>query len=120
VKKPKATNPELTELSRYLRKQSTENNAKIWKTIATLLTKTKRNRVAVNLSRLNRNTQKNEVAVVPGKVLSAGEIDHPLTITAFAFSQKAREKILAAHGKCLSFTDLIKKNPKGSNVKIIR
>ncbi len=120
MKKTKATNPELKELSRFLRKQSTENNAKIWKTIATLLTKTKRNRVAVNLSRLNRHTQKNEVAVVPGKVLSTGEIDHPLTVTAFAFSQKARDKITAANGKCLSFTDLIKKNPKGSNIKIIR
>jgi large subunit ribosomal protein L18e len=46
-------------------------------------------------------------------------LSHPVTIAAFAFSARAREKIAAARGKCLSFFDLIKKNPKGSNVKII-
>jgi ribosomal protein L18E len=40
-------------------------------------------------------------------------------VAAFAFSEKAKEKIKATRGKCLSFFDLIKKNPKGSNVKII-
>lgn len=73
----------------------------------------------MNLSSLDRYTQKNETAVVPGKVLGAGKINHPITVAAFAFSEKAEEKIKAAKGKCLSFFDLVKKNPKGSNVKII-
>jgi len=119
VKKAKTTNPELVELVRFLRKQGTENNAEIWRDIAERLAKPRRNRLAVNVSRLNRYTQKNETVVVPGKVLSAGEISHPITVTAFAFSEKAKEKINAAHGKCLSFSDLAKKNPKGSNVKIV-
>jgi ribosomal protein L18E len=38
---------------------------------------------------------------------------------AFAFSEKAKEKLKAAKGKSLSFSDIVKKNPKGSNVKII-
>jgi len=59
------------------------------------------------------------MVVVPGKVLGAGEINHPVIVAAFSFSEKAKEKIKAAKGKCLSFIDLIKKNPKGSNVKII-
>jgi ribosomal protein L18E len=40
-------------------------------------------------------------------------------VGAFAFSGKAKEKIKARRGKCVSFFDLAKKNPKGSNVKII-
>jgi large subunit ribosomal protein L18e len=52
-------------------------------------------------------------------VLGAGEIEHAVTVAAFAFSGKAKEKIIAARGKCLSFSDLIKKKPNGSNVKII-
>ena len=59
------------------------------------------------------------MVVVPGKVLGAGEMSHPVTVAAFAFSGKAKEKIKARRGKCLSFFDLIKKNPKGSKVRII-
>jgi len=119
LKKVKATNPELIETIRLLKKQSRESKAKIWKSIAELLAKSRRKRIAVNLSRLNRYTEKNETVVVPGKVLGAGEIDHPITVAAFVFSQKAMEKIRKARGKCLSIIELVKKNPKGSKVKII-
>jgi large subunit ribosomal protein L18e len=119
LRKVKATNPELLQTVRFLRKQSKENEAEIWKRIAELLAKPRRKRIAVNISRLNRYTEKNEIVVVPGKVLGAGEIDHPITVAAFAFSQKAREKIRKARGKCLSIIELVKKNPKGSKVKII-
>ncbi len=57
--------------------------------------------------------------MVPGKVLGAGKIDHPINVAAFAFSDQARLKILKAKGKCLSILELMKKNPKGANVKII-
>ncbi|NWF87154.1 50S ribosomal protein L18e [Candidatus Bathyarchaeota archaeon] len=119
MRKAKATNPELLDLIHFLKKQSKENKAEIWRDIAERLAKPRRKRVAVNLSRLNRYTQKNEMVVVPGKVLGAGEINHPITVTAFALSGKAKEKIKAAKGKHLSFSELIKKNPKGSNIKII-
>ncbi|MEM4704879.1 MAG: 50S ribosomal protein L18e [Candidatus Bathyarchaeia archaeon] len=117
--KTKATNPELLELIQFLQKKSKENNAEIWQDIAERLAKSRRRRIAVNLSRLNRYTQKNETVVVPGKVLSAGQLNHPVTVAAFAFSEKAKEKINSSKGKCLSFPDLIKKNPKGANIKII-
>jgi large subunit ribosomal protein L18e len=120
VKKVETTNPELIELIRFLGRQSRENRAETWQEIAGHLAKPRRQRIAVNLNSLERYTQKNETAAVPGKVLGAGKINHPITVAAFAFSQKAERKIKAAKGKCLSFFDLVKKNPKGSNVKIIR
>jgi large subunit ribosomal protein L18e len=119
VKKVRTTNPDRIEVIRFLRKQGKENNAGIWRDIAQHLGKSRRKHITVNLSRLNRYTKKNEVVAVPGKVLSAGVIDHPLMIAAFAFSEKAREKVTAARGKCLSFSELVKKNPKGSNIRII-
>jgi large subunit ribosomal protein L18e len=119
VKKAKTTNPELIELVHFLKKQKRENEADVWLDISERLAKPRRKRITVNLSHLNRCTQKNDVAAVPGKVLGAGEINHPLTVGAFAFSEKAKEKIKARRGKCVSFFDLVKKNPKGSNVKII-
>lgn len=119
MKKVKTTNPELIKLTRFLKKQSRENKAKIWRDVAERLAKPRRKRIAVNVSRLNRYTEKNETVVIPGKVLGAGEINHPITVAAFTFSEKAKGKIRAAKGKCLSFFELVKKNPKGSNVKII-
>lgn len=119
MRKVKTTNPELIKLIRSLKKQSRENKAEMWRDIAERLAKPRRKRITVNVSRLNRCTEKKGIVVVPGKVLGAGEINHPITVAAFAFSEKAKEKIKAARGKCLSFFELIKKNPKGSNVKII-
>lgn len=119
MKKTRTTNPQLVELISFLKRQSRENNAEIWRDVAERLAKPRRNHVAVNLSRLYRHSQKNDTVIVPGKVLSAGTVSHPMTVTAFAFSEKAKEKIGTAKGKCISFEDLVKKNPKGSNIKII-
>lgn len=119
MRKVKTTNPELIQLIFFLKKQSRENDVKIWRDVAKRLTKSRRNRIAVNVSRLNRYTEKKETVAVPGKVLGAGKIDHPITVAAFTFSEKAKEKIKAARGRTLSLLQLVKKNPKGSNVKVI-
>ncbi|MFQ6068567.1 MAG: 50S ribosomal protein L18e [Candidatus Bathyarchaeia archaeon] len=119
MKKTKSNNPQLLNLIRFLKKTSKENDAKIWNSIANALTKTRSRRISVNLSRINRHTEKGEVVAVAGKVLGAGTLRHPVTVAAFAFSAKAKEKIRKAKGKCLTFPELVKKNPRGSNVKIV-
>jgi large subunit ribosomal protein L18e len=119
VRKIRTTNPELVNVVNFLKKQSRENNVGIWRDAAERLSKPRRNALAVNVSRLNRYTHKSETVIVPGKVLGTGRIGHPLTVGAFAFSAKAREKIEAAKGKCLSLDGLVRKDPKGSKVKII-
>lgn len=119
MKKAKPTNPELINTIRFLEKSAKANDARIWRKIAEALYATRRKRISVNLSRVNRYTKNGETVAVPGKVLAAGDMDHAVTVTAFSFSQKAKAKIIKAKGKCLSFDDLVKKNPKGSGVKII-
>ena len=119
MKKANPSNPELIKTIRLLKKSAKENDAKIWRKIAEALTKTKRQRIAVNLSRVNRYTKEGETVAVPGKVLAAGAIDHPVTVSAFSFSESAMAKIKMAKGKCISYADLIKKNPKGTGVRII-
>jgi len=118
-KKLKTTNPELIRLIRLLRKAARENKANIWRAVAEYLSKPRRIRRAVNVSRINRYTKEGDEVVVPGKVLGAGLITHPVKVAALAFSDQARQKIIKAKGKCLSIPELIKLNPKGSNVKII-
>lgn len=119
MKKAKSNNPQLLSLIRFLKKAAKENDSKIWSSLANGLSKTRSRRVSVNLSRINRHTEKGQVVVVAGKVLGAGTLLHPVTVTAFAFSATAREKIKKAKGKCLTFPELVKRNPKGSNVKIV-
>jgi len=119
MKQVKSTNPELINLIRSLRKKTRESEAKIWRAVADYLSHSRRRRIAVNLSKLNRHTVTGETVVVPGKVLGAGQINHSLNVAAFAFSEQARSKILKSKGKCMSIPELMDKNPKGSGVKII-
>jgi large subunit ribosomal protein L18e len=119
LKKIRTVNPELIELIRDLKKQSKENQTDLWRCLSKHLSNSKRSRIAVNLSRLNRYTKEGETVVVPGKVLGAGNAKHPLTVAAFAFSERAKSKIQNAKGNCLSIRDLMKNNPSGKNVKIL-
>jgi len=115
----RATNPHLIELINVLKNEARENEAPIWADIAERLSKSRRRRTEVDVSRLNRYTEDSDQAIVPGKLLGAGSMDHPVMVAAFDFSDQARQKILRAKGKCLSIPDLIKTNPKGTNIKII-
>ncbi|MCP3686220.1 MAG: 50S ribosomal protein L18e [bacterium] len=113
------TNVNLKSLIDELKKKSFADNSLIWKRIAKDLEKPTRNRRAVNLSRINRFTKKDETIVVPGKVLAAGELDHSLTIAAWQFSQQAIDKITKANAKALSINDIMKQDIKGKKVRIL-
>ena len=119
MRQVKSQNPELLKLIRSLRKKAKENDVAIWRDVADRLSASKRQRTSVNLSRLNRYTKQKEAVVVPGKVLGAGKLEHPLVVAAFAFSDEARQKIAQAKGKCLSISELMENAPKGSNVRIM-
>ncbi len=119
MKRTGPTNIVLRRTIRELRRIANKEKARIWKAVAEKLEAPRRRRVAVNVSRINRHTSPGDVVVVPGKVLGAGNIDHPVTVAAVAFSKQAAEKIRKAGGKVLHILDLIKENPKGSKVKII-
>ena len=113
------TNPVLLELINHLKKKSLEQKASIWKRVALDLEKPTRNRRAVNLSRINRYTKENDIIVVPGKVLSSGNLDHKLTISAFQFSESARTKIAESGATILPLAKLSNESPKSKRIRII-
>ena len=115
LRKTKATNPLLKKLINRLKAQSNKENAPIWERVAKDLSKPSRIRREVNLIKINDNTKENDIVLVPGKVLGTGELDHKVTVAAWNFSESAKQKI----NKTLSIEELMKKNPKGSKVKII-
>jgi len=119
LRETKATNPQLLALIKRLKRAYKENRAPIWYDLAERLSKPRRRRCEVNISRINRWTRPGDTVVVPGKVLGSGRLDHEVNVAAFSFSKGAIEKITKAGGKALTIKDLIEVNPKGSQVKII-
>ena len=92
MRETKTTNPQLIELISNCAKQSREQDAPIWLDVADYLAKARSQRVAVNISNINRYTEKAEVVVVPGKVLASGAIDHPVTVAAFEVSAASKRE----------------------------
>ncbi|HLI46364.1 MAG TPA: 50S ribosomal protein L18e [Geobacterales bacterium] len=119
TKRTGPTNPILRKEIRKLYNSYKIHGAPIWKYVAEKLSVSKRQRVAVNLLKLNRLTSANDSVVVPGRVLGFGYIEHPITIAAFYFSKSARDKIEKVGGKCITYEEMIKINPKGSNIKLV-
>ncbi len=113
------TNPLLRDLIGELKKRSNEQEVNLWKRIALDLEKPTRQRRAVNLSRINRHTKENEVVVVPGKVLGSGDLNHKLTISAYQFSEQAKDKIEKNGSQIVHLLELSKEKPNGKRIKII-
>lgn len=112
------TNKNLRNLIEELKDLSKKENVKIWYKIAKYLEKSKRQRRKANLYKIDKYTKKDEVAIIPGKVLSLGELSKNITVAGFQFSDSAKEKINKI-GKAISIKELIKQNPKGKKVRII-
>ena len=113
VKKIIKTNPNLIELINKLNKQSKSEDAAIWKDVADRLSRSNRRTAEVNLSSINRYAVADETILVPGKVLSNGELDKKVNVVALKFSAKAQEKIESAGGECISIDEIIETNPLG-------
>lgn len=113
------TNPLLRDLIGELKKRSNEQSVNLWKRVALDLEKPTRQRRVINLSRISRYTKENETIIVPGKVLGSGTLNHKLTISAYQFSEQAKDKIEKVGAKIVPLLELSKEKPDGKRLKII-
>lgn len=102
-----------------LRMAAKAEEAAIWDAVANGLSRARKNRSEVNIYKINKFTSKDDRVIVPGKVLGSGKLNHRVDVAAFQFTLKAKEEIEGTGGSALSIQELIKKNSKGSGVKII-
>jgi len=107
------TNPEMISLVTFLRKQSP-----FWMEISELLAKPKRSAINVNISKIDKIAKPHSVVLVPGKVLSDGEITKSIVISAFSFSQAAKHKLSKC--KIVKLAELARENKKGDGILVIR
>jgi large subunit ribosomal protein L18e len=118
--KPTKTNPNLTRLIDELLSASRAEDAVIWRDIAARLQKPLSLWAEVNLGEIARSAKPKETIIVPGKLLGGGEIDKALVVASFKCSVSARRKLEAAGGRAISIAQLLKENPKGSGVVVMR
>ncbi len=110
-------NYELQSLIKQLELPAREN--KFWKRISEELNKPSRQRRVVNVYKIDKYVQAGETVIVPGKVLSVGELHKKVDVAAVNFSAGAKEKITGAKGRALSIQELLRENPQGKKVRIM-
>ncbi len=110
----KKTNSKLVETLIAAKKNSK------WIEVASILSGPRRKRINVNLDEINKNSKAGETIIVPGKILSQGEIDKKIKIVAFSFSKKAEEKLLSAKCEVSDILEEINKNPEAKGIKILK
>ena len=92
----------------------------VWRKIAYELSRPRRQRVEVNLSKIDQYAPEDATVVVPGKVLGSGVISKKVTVAAFTFSDSAKRMIGSVGGKAVTIEGLHKTNPEGRGVIILK
>ena|SRR3989344_7834592 len=116
------SNKATRELIVDLDKQGKKSGKAVWKVLSAKLAASSRRRIAVNIYTLRKaaKANKDKVLVVPGKVLSKGELQEKIEVACFACSGKAKKKIEGAKGKVITLKDLMKSNMDASKMVIVQ
>lgn len=111
------SNPELVETIIAAKKSP------FWKEIAEKLSSPKKMQLSLNVDEIDGKIETNKTNVLPGKILSMGEIkkgNKKTKIVALRFSESAKEKLLNSGYEISYISEEIKNNPEGKNTKIIK
>ncbi|MBU0466649.1 MAG: 50S ribosomal protein L18e [Nanoarchaeota archaeon] len=110
----KKTNPVLVEtLNAAIKNPS-------WKEVSKLLSTPTRRYSSVNLFEIDKQTKAGDTVIIPGKVLSKGEMTKKVRICALSISEKAKEKLKPTKSEIVSILEEITKNKKAEGIKIIK
>ena len=110
----KKRNPEMVETIRAAKKKEK------WIKIAGILSGPRRKMPSLNLTEIDKGSKEGDTIVVPGKVLSQGEINKKIKVVALGFSEKAREKLMKSKSDPTTISEEIKKNPDAKGVRVLR
>lgn len=91
-----------------------------WLKFAKILSQSTRKHSSVNLEEIDKQTSLGDTVLIPGKVLSVGDITKKIRICSFGISKEALERLTKTKSEWVSILDEIKKNPKAEGLKIIK
>ena len=89
-----------------------------WLKLAHVLSGPTKKQISLNLSQIDANAKTGDTIVIPGKVLSQGELTKKVRICALSFSSSAIEKMKETKSEAATILDEIKKNPKADGIKV--
>jgi large subunit ribosomal protein L18e len=112
------TDPDVIELIGELKIAGREKN--IWRDVAERLEKPRGQRPQINVGKIADEIKGDEIALVPGKVLGAGEINRSVRVAALSFSDMAYQKLLESGSEAISIGELLRSNPEVSKIRILR
>lgn len=107
------TSPVLVETIRLAMKNRS------WLPLAKILSSPSGKLTAVNLKEIDKKTSVGDTVVIPGKILSLGDITKKIRLCALSISDSAREKLKKSKSEIISIAEEIKKNPKAEGLKVI-
>lgn len=87
--------------------------------VAKLLARPVKKTISLNLSELDRLVKDGESVLVPGKVLSSGDLTKKVKIVAWSASEKAKEKIKESKSEFVSVAEEMKKNAELKGLRVI-
>ena len=93
---------------------------KNWLDVAAILSRPRKNKFQINLERIDQQSKEGDTIIVPGKVLSSGEINKKIRIAALSFSKEAERKLKGKKCEMTSILEEIEKNPEAKGVKILK
>lgn len=102
----------MTHIERYDLKawisflQQDQKRKALSKRLLALIDVPTRRRVEVNLYKINKHSREGENVIVPGKVLSAGKLDHKINIVALDYSSGALKSLKEANCSILKLEKL--------------
>jgi len=108
------TNQDLVKTLIAVKKQ------KAWLKIAGMLAAPRKNWANLNLQEINQQVKEGEKVLVPGKVLSQGNVDKKIKIIALGFSEAAKEKLKNSGSQISSIMEEIKSNPEAKDLHILK
>ncbi len=105
---------ETKKLIASLEKAARVTKKLIWTDLAEKMAKPTRGKIEVNIDLINElaQTKKGKTLVVPGKLLSRGNLTEKVTVVAVSASESAKEKISAAKGEFIALQDFALKADK--------
>ncbi len=112
-------NPVFDSTRIMLKRASKASGARIWLDASKHLSKSVSRKPEVNVGKISRLTGKDDVVLIPGKVLGGGGVSHRVIVGAYSFTRSAAEKITAAGGDALTMSEFLKRYSSGKDVKLI-
>jgi len=118
------SNPYLRLLIKLYKFLARRTDSAFNKTVLKRLNHSRVNRFPLSVSKIVKlmRGKENKVAVCVSTITNDARLltVPKLTVCALRFTEKARQRIEAAGGKCLTFDQLALKYPTGSNVQLLR